>query len=791
MILVHPLIPAKVFLNFSPNLKSTSNWPKYQFALKTKGFDDRLRENPVAKLPSKNNIKISRFSLFFIGLLVMAGLGHSISYAAEDDLLRDRSPKENRFRLGPTLDEVDKSSDTLETSPELLLNHDRWNQLRREREAEEEDAPMRRPVRVSSTTVEPPKPPPGQIYVELPYESSLSITGRKVIKVEIKNTHVSADRARELGSSQDTQSFNMDQELQAKIQGTVARKTTINVNFDDTKENVRDFSVVYKGDPGEVVQEAAFGDIMLSLPSTQFVNYSKQLFGVRAALKYKRLGFMAIGSRTKGNTETKRFVGATKRIPFFINDTNYIRYKYFDLTFTTSTAMVPILAGHTILPISDTVPESVYIQDTTGNDPRAQNYIVASPTAPASATGLTLRMRPLSRGVDYSIDKTTGVITFNTPPKIDERVVIDFTFRDGTRLSSLAGAAGAIGFLIKDGNPEGPEVGQEIKRYYSAGARNIVRDNGLGNFILKLFDKDRAKEIGSTLNPQVIYPSDNIEMNFETGIFRLKSPLPFPDIYGLSVNPSAPLNAVFSLEYNAIVRAFDLRPNIVLQSETVIVDGRKVNRDLDYFIDYDFGRITFFSDDLIRESTVIEVTYEFAPFGGQLGETLVGARGTLDIINPRVPGPTTKLESWTAGSTVLYSFGAKPTSPPDVRSAPTSLLVTEADTNIKGVVIPFLPFKTNFAVEAARSSSNPNLYGKALVDSMEGIKQEDASPLLQDSWQVASVPLEATYNTVADFRGRELTSTDSHLRWDEVDVAPTDPNSSVSTHKRHCKFPTI
>ena len=77
----------------------------------------------------------------------------------------------------------------------------------------------------------------------------------------------------------------MQQELQARIQGTVARKTTINVNFDDTKENVKDFSVVYKGDPDEVVQEAAFGDIVLSLPSTEFVNYNKQLFGIRAAFE--------------------------------------------------------------------------------------------------------------------------------------------------------------------------------------------------------------------------------------------------------------------------------------------------------------------------------------------------------------------------------------------------------------------------------------------------------------------------------------------------------------------------
>ena len=64
----------------------------------------------------------------------------------------------------------------------------------------------------------------------------------------------------------------MEQEMQARIQGTVARKTTINVNFDDTKENVRDFSVVYKGDPDEVCLPSAL--IVASMELAK----SRQLF---------------------------------------------------------------------------------------------------------------------------------------------------------------------------------------------------------------------------------------------------------------------------------------------------------------------------------------------------------------------------------------------------------------------------------------------------------------------------------------------------------------------------------
>ncbi|MCG3203816.1 MAG: hypothetical protein KCHDKBKB_00488 [Elusimicrobia bacterium] len=693
-------------------------------------------------------------------------------------LFSQETPSSRRFSIGPSLEESESIPNPKEPEEMFLFNQEEWNKMRRVIEGEVEPVSVSTSAVVSSTvTATPPKPPPGLLTVDLPYESQLSITGRKVIKLDIENTHISSERASELGTKQDSQSFNMQQELQARIQGTVARKTTINVNFDDTKENVKDFSVVYKGDPDEVVQEAAFGDILLSLPSTEFVNYNKQLFGIRAALKYKKAGFMFIGSRTKGTTETKRFTGATTRQQKFINDTSYVRRKFYDLTFATATAMqVPaILGNHPVLPINGTIPETVFIEDTTGLNPLATNYIVATPTAPVTTT-FNIRMRQLSPGVDFSIDRIKGVITFVNPVSEDVRVAIDFTLSDGTRLSSLLGNHMV---LIKDKTPEGAQVSQEIKTFYSVGDRNIVRDDGLGNFVLKVLDKNRENEIGDTLSPPQRYP-DTIEMKFETGIFELKQRLPFDDLYASNVNTASPLQAVFSVEYQSVIRTFTLRPNIVLQSESVEVNGRKVSRDLDYFIDYDIGIITFFNEDLIRESTVIEVTYEFAPFGGVLGETLVGARGTYDIfLNKK--GSLGGVDSWSAGSTVLYNFAAKPSSPPDVRSTPASLLVTEGDSQVKGLTFGRIPLKTNIAVEAARSDENPDLFGKAIVDSMEGIKQEDNSSLLKEAWLPAANPIVSGANTIMDFRGSE--STVSHIYWGDLDVDTTDPSDGSTQQK--------
>src|SRR4029077_9253130 len=83
--------------------------------------------------------------------------------------------------------------------------------------------------------------------------------------------------------------------------------------------------------------------------------------------------------------------------------------------------------------------------------------------------------------------------------------------------------------------------------------------------------------------------------------------------------------------------------------------------------------------------------------------------------------------------------------------------------------------------EAARSAQDPNLYGKALIDSMEGIEQADATPMLRDSWQVAANPQFGSYNIVSDFKGRDQAG--SHLLWTDGDVPSLDPTQGNTTIK--------
>jgi len=607
---------------------------------------------------------------------------------------------------------------------------DAWNSAREAVETGrfrgEEPAPLRE-VEISTDTPLAPEP-----QVEFRESgTSLSVTGRKVIAVNYSGKKYIADqtnssRARSLSL------FEITQQMQVRMQGKVGQKITVNVDYDDTKQDKQDISVVYQGDPNEVVQNVSFGDIDLSLPSTEFVSYNKQLFGIRADLKTSRFKFTFVGSRTKGETKTKQFTGNTQFQKADINDISYLRRKYYDLTFGNS-ARLPIKANS----------EKIYIDRQ--NSAAIDNVTIFGYTASdlgVQASSYTGRFQLMSRGVDYVMDYANGILTFSSTLDSDDVVIIDFQNANSSLLSansstSTLDTAGNGLFKIvkaKDdifiSTPAEAGYNRELKTYYSIGQTNIVRDNGTGNFSLKVQDLSH-NEVGSSLNPSQTYANDDITVDFEQGIFRLRRPfgsaedplVPDPQVYAAS--PSS--KRLFHVEYNFRFKTFTLDSGIVLNSEVVRVDNAKYTRNTDYFIDYDSGFITFYYPEKIGQDSKIDISYEVSQFGGTGNQSLIGGRASYDFGS-----------HFSLGSTLLYQGGIKGSAVPNVTDLVNSMLVYEGDAQLKGLNL--LGLRTSLGAEAAQSKTNPNLNDFALIDNMEGVKQEDSAPLDKNYWVIAANP---------------------------------------------------
>ncbi|MCX5778159.1 MAG: hypothetical protein NTU66_02925 [Elusimicrobia bacterium] len=617
----------------------------------------------------------------------------------------------------------------LDTNKNVYYSKDRWQQMRHTQESGVSQEPT---VAVSTITRPAPLPLPPGLSVELPYESQLFISGRKLIGVTMKSTIYDQP---EIGTRVNSSSFDMKQELQVRIKGRVGRKINVNVDFDDTVADKRDISVVYKGDPNEFVQEAAFGDIVMSLPSTEFVGYSRQLFGVKLDTRYKSLHTQGFFSRTKGLSEVKRFTGNTQFNRVTIADTSFISLKYY----ATNAGVDAIKAG--------TV--KIY-QDDIRNDNNSK-IVISTATSlssllPNPGFSYAGNFDLLVAGQDYTVDYHTGNIVFRNRLGSDWAVAIDYQKNDGTWLSS-GGAVPGNPLLIKDRNnvstanaalgitnPLG--VSTELKTFYSLGNIKIVRDNGRGNFILRIEDLNAA--VPATLMPGnkavPTYPS-NVVVDFENGIFNFDpaSAKPLPDdLYSSNTHR---YNIVS--EYRYRIKIINLRPGIVPQSERVTVNARVLKANEDYFIDYDAGILTLYNEDRIDENTVIDVSYDYAPFGGSSGSTLVGMRSELSLTKDIF-----------VGSSFVYDFAAQGQTVPDIRSTPSSLLVGEVDSRATNIKIPLSSVTMSVSGEYARSEQNPNIMDKAMVESMEGIKQEDGISMLTEQWRYAptgpNVPFYAT-----------------------------------------------
>jgi hypothetical protein len=586
-------------------------------------------------------------------------------------------------------------------------------------------------------------PPPPEL--ELPaHQMSLSITGRKIIGFNFSEKRYLHDQG-ETGRAKTTGLWDIEQQMQLRMQGKVGPKITVNVDYDDTKENQQDISIVYQGDPNEIVQNVSFGDIDLSLPPTEFVSYNKQLFGIRADIKWKGLKSSFIASRTKGTSKFKEFVGNTQFVAVDLLDTGYVRRQYYDIGFGTA----PIDLGTPVnrLPIQSGTEQVWLSQMNAGNPNVNQSSFTVDDLVLTTSTLSSDKWTRLSPGTDYTIDYVNGIVSFRYALQAQWAVAVDYIDKEGQALSNqkLTSRTGGTGRLklIKTPSDEPVQVAcstctsqefgyrRELKTVYNLGQIQIVRDDGRGNFILQVQDQQR-NEVGSGLVPVQRYP-DTMNVDFEAGTFRLLQPFsvsnsspttPDPEIY----SPTPISKRLIHVEYRYRLRTFLLEPSIVAQSEAVTIDGVRLNRNVDYFIDYDSGFITFFNPDRIGPNSRVNISYEVSPLGGLSNTSLLGGRVSYDF-NKHV----------SLGTTLLYQAGAKSQTVPNVTDLASSLLVYDFDLKLKDIkLLPKL--KASFAGEFAQSRQNPNLNDKALVDNMEGIKQEDVASPLWQSWQIAQNP---------------------------------------------------
>ena len=564
------------------------------------------------------------------------------------------------------------------------------------------------------------------------YGTNVALTGRYMMGFRLNSKRYKTDTNNDV-TNRDIHNMEMLQEMKLKMQGKILDRIFVDIDYDDKREDEKTISVAYRGKPGEFVQLAEFGDINLSLPQTEFIAYQKQLFGAKMHLQHNNLNLHVIGSQTKGSNKQKQFIGSSVFEIVTIKDTDYIRRQYYDLTFGSNTPAGSSAAWQTQMGSIAPGTEEIYVdENTTGGD-----YVPVSLTAKDWGDGsisYSGKFKLLTRGVDYTIDYSRGVIQFIKAQTAASTIAVNYQNNAGTWLNPNQNEP----YLIKTANdaglggsncPAGSDPGQlgcrmEMKTFYSVGAQQITRDNGKGNFILRLLDAN-GQEVGPSASPVQIYPS-TIDMDFDKGIFELQKRMTDdPGLY--NPTPVSSKNRTFQVEYTSTVKTYFIEAGIVVESESVKLNGRQLLRNNDYYIDYVSGYITFYKGDSITENSVIDITYDTTD-GSNSNNAIVGGRLDYKVFD--------KVH---LGTTLLKEGGDSPESVPQVGNYGKDLLVYGADVSAKDVKVT-QNLAVDFGAEAAKSRKDENKFGYAMIDSMNETNIQTGGSMVFYDWTIAANP---------------------------------------------------
>ncbi len=220
-----------------------------------------------------------------------------------------------------------------------------------------------------------------------------------------------------------------------------------------------------------------------------------------------------------------------------------------------------------------------------------------------------------------------------------------------------------------------------------------------------------------------------------------------PEIYQSNTNPSQFSNyAKFRLvaSHAAASNSFSLgATNIEEGSETVTLDGRTLQRGVDYEIDYTFGQITLKGESAnLTADSQVSVTYQYAPFFGGGDSSLLGLNFGYDL------GRDSKLTTtWLYESKQIVGHKAK------LGEEPSKNVV--GNLNLQQTFRPYFlthvanllsrrdsekESTVNLQGEVAVSIPNPNTRDEVYLEDFEGIESSDVVSLSRLGWYQASRP---------------------------------------------------
>ncbi len=578
--------------------------------------------------------------------------------------------------------------------------------------------------------------------------------------------------------------FYPERETQLHLEGNVGKRMTLLVDHDSRKLD-NTYVMKYRAvRDDELIREINAGEIDIKMNNSKYAVYDDSTakgLGIDMTIRKDRLKLKLFGSVVRGQSAVETFRGNSSANHVNLREYQYMRNRYFQLEpfrrydgltsapAQNSTVYSTVALSSNPATPSTFAPYAVNI-DTTGFELYMDDANSANNTG-----GITISVdngyyNRMVSGVDYTINFTTGLISFKRTVPDNARIFAVYTLNGGSTVSSDWTArtdvfTGKLFVFIKYGysineDPNrnfGGDVNgviadgklnldiYEVRSFYRIGEQQILNEN----FRIDLYLENSLLTAGESAK------TGKYQVDSTSGIIQFNLREPFRQLLGSNatvVYQEAPISTksnssryVIKVNYYREARSFQLQhSNIIAGSVRVRINGRELASSL-YSVDNTSGFFQFTdpNNPVIASDTNIEIRYEYLPPGGQSQSFAGGMRADYEINR-----------NLNIGGTFLFSRGASGTNIPNVGAEASQVMVFEADAKlylgreklrelintIPGVELTSMPFTLSAYAEYARSYKNVNTFGKALIDDMESSDDVVSISLNERDWILASPP---------------------------------------------------
>ncbi len=606
--------------------------------------------------------------------------------------------------------------------------------------------------------------------------------------------------------------LKMEQETNLRLTGTIGEKIAVNLKYNSKQDeqffDPNNINIKYTGTEDEIIQSIEAGNITLALSGSRYISYSTSsqgLFGVMTKWKYGDLNLTMIASKEEGQKNTQNYIGQSQadstifrsrdyspRTMYFLADPydlydiygiddqgDLVPSGWIDNAIKTDLTGAWLIKNDNLLPMDGSV--KLYLDDA-----NSTNNITSVP-------GDTIFFSPndyyvpfydeLIEGTDFVTDYRSGIIQLLR--SIDRRTTLAIRYirKDGVHVPLNSEVQDGIlhAKVIRRRNQEYDPTDPDnvwhyqMRNVYNMNKTNIKNDGFTLDVYTQNVDRTRNYNIPDSLsvpgfitlndylrldsNGDGMINGDDATVNLSAGIILFPFLEPFKPLGDALIYEDEPESisyqdiGLYMAVKGKIGRdAIELAQGGLLKgSVRVRVDGRTQRENIDYIVDYDFGRITFLSAAGKDPEARIEIDYEYRSMFDIAKKSLAGIRADWNIAD------NAKL-----GGTLIYRSENVSDKRPKIGNENIEMLMGDIDGSFtvkpKFVTrwMDALPLintsaESRFSLSGEVAFTMPNIYGdpdgkqnSAYLDDMESIVDQYPLGVTFSTWVLGSKPFQTS-----------------------------------------------